>query len=564
MYKNYKKNYPYNIVSPVRDFKQVLEEAIEKCDGRPAFRYKSSKDIVDVSYEQFYHDTKALGTAITSLGYGRGHVAMIGPNSYKWVEVYLSMLNAEGVFVPIDKELPFDEIMRIINDSDTDVFFYAGFYAENVRKNRENMPHVKYFVNLDAKEDDGEFLSFDRLYEMGEKLLADGNTDYTSMTPDTQAMKMIVYTSGTTGRAKGVMLSLSNLVNCVVHGLEVSTVYDVCLSVLPYHHTYESICGLLVSLKMASTICINESLRTVAANLKLFKPTYVMLVPLFVESFYKKIWANVEDQGKADTLRRMIKISNGLLKVGIDLRHVFFKSIHEVFGGRLIKMVSGGAPLRQELGEFFDSIGVTLVNGYGITECSPLVACNRDYYYNFASVGNPLPCLEMRIFEPNADGEGEICVKGATVMLGYYKQPEMTAEVLEKDGWFHTGDFGKIGEDGRLYITGRKKNMIVLRNGKNIYPEEIEEYLGSIPEVTEVIVTALRDEAGEETGLAAEIYPGDELAGSKSEEELYTLLKAAVEKVNDTLPSYKHVTKVVVRMTPFEKTTSGKIRRKYN
>lgn len=564
MYKNYKKNYPYYEVSPIRDFKEALEASIQNCNGRPAFRYKSGKDIIDVSYEQFYKDTKALGTAITSLGCGKSHVAMIGPNSYKWVEVYLTMLNSEGVFVPVDKELPFEEIMRIINDSDTEMFFYAGFYAENVRKNRENMPGVKYFVNLDAKEDDGEFLSFDRLYAKGLELLEAGNTDYTSMTPDPAAMKMIVYTSGTTGRAKGVMLSLSNLVNCVVHGLEVSTVYDVCLSVLPYHHTYESVCGLLVSLKKASTICINESLRTVASNLKTFQPTYIMLVPLFVESFYKKIWATVEDQGKAKMLRKMIKVSNALLKVGIDMRHVFFKSIHEVFGGRLIKMVCGGAPLRQELGEFFDSIGVTLVNGYGITECSPLVAANRDYYYNFASVGNPLPCLEMKIFEPNADGEGEICVKGATVMLGYYKQPEMTAEVLEKDGWFHTGDYGKIGEDGRLYITGRKKNMIVLRNGKNIYPEEIEEYISGISDVSEVIVSALRDEAGEETGLAAEIYPNEELVKSKSEEELYTLLKASVEKLNDSLPSYKHVTKVVVRTTPFDKTTTGKIRRKYN
>ncbi len=564
MYKNYKKNYPHYEVSPIRDFKEALEASIRNCNGRPAFRYKSGKDIIDVSYEQFYKDTKALGTAITALGCGKSHVAVIGPNSYKWVEVYLTMLNSEGVFVPVDKELPFEEIMRVINDSDTEMFFYAGFYAENVRKNRENMPGVKYFVNLDAKEDDGEFLSFDRLYNKGLELLEAGNTDYTSMTPDPAAMKMIVYTSGTTGRAKGVMLSLSNLVNCVVHGLEVSTVYDVCLSVLPFHHTYESVCGLLVSLKAASTICINESLRTVTSNLKTFQPTYIMLVPLFVESFYKKIWATVEDQGKAKMLRKMIKVSNALLKVGIDMRRVFFKSIHEVFGGRLVKMVCGGAPLRQELGEFFDSIGVTLINGYGITECSPLVAANRDYYYNYASVGNPLPCLEMKIFEPNADNEGEICVKGATVMLGYYKQPETTAEVLEKDGWFHTGDFGKIGEDGRLYITGRKKNMIVLRNGKNIYPEEIEEYIGGISDVSEVIVSALRDEAGEEIGLSAEIYPNEELVKSKSEEELYTLLKAAVEKLNDGLPSYKHVTKVIVRTTPFEKTTSGKIRRKYN
>ena len=563
MYKNYKKNYPYYEVSPVSDFKQALEESIRNCEGRPAFRYKRGNDIVDVSYEQFYRDTKALGTALTDLGFGKSHVAMIGPNSYAWLTVYLTMLNGEGVFVPIDKELPFDEIVHIVNDSDAEVFFYAPFYAENVRANRDRMPNVKYFVNLDAKQDDGEFLSYAKLLEKGAALIDGGCKTYTDMKPDPAAMKMIVYTSGTTGRAKGVMLSLSNLTNCVCHGLEVSTVYDVCLSVLPYHHTYESVCGILVSLKKGATICINESLRTVAPNLKLFRPTYIMLVPLFVESLYKKIWATVEDQGKAELLKKMIKVSGGLLKVGVDMRRVFFKSIHEVFGGRLIKIVCGGAPLRKELGDFFDAVGITLVNGYGITECSPLVSANRDYYYNFSSVGNPLPCLEMKIYEPNADGEGEICVKGATVMLGYYKQPQLTAEVLEPNGWFHTGDYGKIGADGRLYITGRKKNLIVLRNGKNIYPEEIEEYLGNAPEIEEVIVSAIRGADGEETGLAAEIFPGEELAGSKSDDELYALLKAAVEKVNDGLPSYKRVTKVNVRKTPFDKTTSGKIRRSY-
>lgn len=565
MYKNYKKNYPYDeSVTPFRDFKQVLEESIVNCEGRPAYKYKSGKEIVEVTYSEFFNDTKALGSAITELGHGKSHVAMIGPNSYKYINIYLTMVNSEGVFVPIDKELPFDEIIYIINNSDTEVFFYADFYAENVRNRRDEMPGVKYFVNIDGKENDGEFLAYDKLMERGKKLLNDGYTEYTDMVPPLDVTKLIVYTSGTTGRAKGVMLSLGNLVSMVYNGLKVSYVYDTGLSVLPYHHTYESVCNILVSLKKGSTLCINESLRTVSQSLKEFKPNYVYIVPLFLEAFYKKIWANIEDQGKTELVKKMIKVSNGLLKIGIDMRRVFFKSILEGLGGNIVKIVCGGAPMRKELGDFFTAIGITVIGGYGITECSPLVAANRDYFFDFASVGVPLPCLEIKIFEPNEDGEGEICVKGPTVMLGYYKQPEKTAEVIEPDGFFHTGDYGKMGEDGRLYITGRKKNLIVLKNGKNIYPEEIEDYLMSATEITEVIVTSVKDEDGSEIALKAEIYPEQSLVEEKTDDELYNIIKAAVEKINDGLPSHKKVTKVVVRKTPFEKTTSGKIKRQYN
>ena len=565
MYKNYKKNYPYNEVTFVRDFKHMLEESQTVCEGRPAFKYKKGTDVVDVSYEQFFKETKALGSAITEMGCGNKHVAMIGPNSYKYATIFLTMLNTDtGVFVPIDRELPFEEIMYIINDSDAEMFFFADFYAENVKAHRDEMPKVKYFVNIEAKEDADGILSYDKLMEKGMALLDEGFTGYTDMTPVLENLKMIVYTSGTTGRAKGVMLSLSNMVNMVCYGLQVADVYERCLSVLPYHHTYELVCNLLVSLKKGATICINESIRTVAPNLKLYKPKYVMLVPLYVESFYKKIWANLEDSGKAGLVKKMIKVSNGLLKVGIDVRKKLFGQLHEVFGGELDKIVCGGAPMREEVGNFFTSIGVAVLNGYGITECSPLVSVNRDYFFNFSSVGNKLACLELKIENPNEDGEGEICVKGPTVMMGYYNRPDLTAEVMV-DGWFHTGDYGKVDpKDDRLYITGRKKNIIVLKNGKNIYPEEIEDYLMAAPEIGEVIVTSVKDEEGSEVSLAAEIYPDQSFAEGKDEDEIYKAVKAAVEAVNDKIPSYKKVTKVIIRKTEFEKTTSRKIKRKYN
>lgn len=565
MYKNLKKNYPYNEVKFVNDFKQMLEESITLCEGRPAFKYKRGTDIVEVTYEQFYRETKALGSALCELGVADKHVAMIGPNCYKYVNIFLTMLNSEGVFVPIDRELPFEEIMYIINDSETEAFFFADFYAENVKKYRDQMPKVKHFINIEAKEDNGDILSYDKLLERGFALLDEGYTAYTDMVPVQETLKMIVYTSGTTGKAKGVMLSLGNMVNMVCYGLQVADVYERCLSVLPYHHTYELVCNLLVSLKKGATICINESIRTVAPNLKLYKPKYVMLVPLYVESFYKKIWANLEDSGKAGLVKKMIKVSNGLLKVGIDVRKKLFGQLHEVFGGELDKIVCGGAPMREEVGNFFTSIGVAVLNGYGITECSPLVAVNRDYFFNFSSVGIKLACLDLKIENPNEDDEGEICVKGPTVMMGYYNKPELTAEVIDEDGWFHTGDYGRIDPtDERLYITGRKKNIIVLKNGKNIYPEEIEDYIMALPEVAEVLVSAIKDEDGSEIGLCAEIYPDTSLLESKSDDELYTIIKGKVEEINMKIPSYKKVTKVIIRKTEFEKTTSRKIKRKYN
>ena len=565
MYKNLKKNYPYLEVAFVKDFKQMLDESLSLCEGRPAFKYKKGTEVVDVTYEQFYRETKALGSALCELGVADKHVAMIGPNCYKYVNIFLTMLNSEGVFVPIDRELPFEEIMYIINDSETEAFFFADFYAENVKKYRDQMPKVKHFINIEAKEDDGDILSYDKLLERGFALLDEGYTSYTDMVPVQETLKMIVYTSGTTGKAKGVMLSLGNMVNMVCYGLQVADVYERCLSVLPYHHTYELVCNLLVSLRKGATICINESIRTVAPNLKLYKPKYVMLVPLYVESFYKKIWANLEDSGKAGLVKKMIKVSNGLLKIGIDVRKKLFGQLHEVFGGELDKIVCGGAPMREEVGNFFTSIGVAVLNGYGITECSPLVAVNRDYFFNFSSVGIKLACLDLKIENPNEDGEGEICVKGPTVMMGYYNKPELTAEVIDKDGWFHTGDYGRIDPaDERLYITGRKKNIIVLKNGKNIYPEEIEDYIMALPEVAEVLVSAIKDEEGSEVGLCAEIYPDAALLESKSDDELYAIIKSKVEEINMKIPSYKKVTKVIIRKTEFEKTTSRKIKRKYN
>ena len=559
-------DFPLNEVRPFKDFKQVLDDNAELFGNYPAFKFRENGEVKEVSYKAFATETDSLGTALCSIGAANGRIAIVSENSYKWATVYLTALKSEAVFVPVDKELPANEIAYILSNSDADTLFFSKNYAEKINSIVDTLDKVKRCIGLDLEEHagDGKTFSYKELMKEGYKLLQNGDRSFLEMKPKLEELKMLVYTSGTTGTAKGVMLSLKNLVSCVYYGQMVSSTYETALSVLPYHHTYESVCSILVGLHHGTTLCINENLRTVAQSLKLYKPKIVMLVPLFVESMYKKIWSGIEAKGKTKIFKKLMKLSNALLAVGIDMRRVFFKSVHEVFGGEMIKIVCGGAPIRKELGDFFETIGIRLINGYGITECSPLVSVNRDQCYDSASVGVKLPCIDIRIDQPNEDGEGEICVKGDTVMLGYYKMPEVTAEVLEPDGWFHTGDYGKFDDEGRLYITGRKKNLIVLKNGKNVYPEEIEDYITGLSLVAEVIVSAERNENGEEIGLLAEIYPDQNMTEGLSQDEIFDKIKAAVSELNDTLPQYKNVHNVVIRKEPFEKTTSGKIRRKYN
>ncbi|MBR5527641.1 MAG: AMP-binding protein, partial [Clostridia bacterium] len=415
-------DFPLNEVRPFKDFKQVLDDNAELFGNYPAFKFRENGEVKEVSYKAFATETDSLGTALCSIGAANGRIAIVSENSYKWATVYLTALKSEAVFVPVDKELPANEIAYILSNSDADTLFFSKNYAEKINSIVDTLDKVKRCIGLDLEEHagDGKTFSYKELMKEGYKLLQNGDRSFLEMKPKLEELKMLVYTSGTTGTAKGVMLSLKNLVSCVYYGQMVSSTYETALSVLPYHHTYESVCSILVGLHHGTTLCINENLRTVAQSLKLYKPKIVMLVPLFVESMYKKIWSGIEAKGKTKIFKKLMKLSNALLAVGIDMRRVFFKSVHEVFGGEMIKIVCGGAPIRKELGDFFETIGIRLINGYGITECSPLVSVNRDQCYDSASVGVKLPCIDIRIDQPNEDGEGEICVKGDTVMLGYY------------------------------------------------------------------------------------------------------------------------------------------------
>lgn len=555
------KNYALNEVTKIDSINDLLEIAVKEAGNKIAFKYKIKDSIKEITYNDFQNDTINLGTALHSIGIKENHIAVIGENSYNWLTVYLTVLKSNSVIVPVDKELPVKDIITVLKHSDSEVLFYSKKFEKYIDELISSLPNIKYFIGFDVKENSGKVLSYRKLLEKGKTLFNDGDLSYSSIKKtDTQKLKMLVYTSGTTGMAKGVMLSEHNLVSCVYYGLQVSTVYTTCLSVLPYHHTYEAVAGILVALHHHCTICINDNLKSVLKNLQLFKPDYIYLVPAFAEIFYKRIWSNAKESGKDKILKVMIHISNALRKIGIDLRKTFFKSVHEAFGGNLIKIVCGGAPIRPELGKFFNDIGLNLINGYGITECSPLVSANRDYFNDCSTVGTVLPCCKIKFENVTPDGDGEICVKGDIVMMGYYKNPELTKKVLV-DGWFNTGDYGKFNNKEQLMINGRTKNLIVLENGKNVFPEEIENYLMGISYIQEVIVSGIKNNTGAETGLCAEVFLNSDKLKELEITEPETTLKKDIATVCKGLPVYKHISKIIIREKEFDKTTTNKIKR---
>ena len=544
------KKYVMKPVTKISSIREMTEIAVAEAGDNIAYKFKVGDEVKEVTFRGFYDQTEALGASLCALGLNTAHFACIGENSYKWIVTFVTCLRTAGVFIPIDKELPAADKVFLLDDSDAEVVFFSEKYEDFVKENREKLPKVKYFIALDKEEDEGGVLSFDKLCEGGAKL---DKAPYDALLSDPEEVKMIVYTSGTTGIAKGVMLTEHNLVASIYYGLSCSQIYDTGLSVLPYNHVYESVCDLLVSLHFHSTICINDALKNVVKNMKLYRPSHIYLVPAFTDLFYKNIMMNIKKQGKEKKFAAAVKISNAALKLGVDLRPKLFKEILETFGGRLRRIVCGGAPIRPEIGKFFGDIGIAMTGGYGITECSPLVCVNDPDSNDYHTAGHKLACLEWRIDEPNEDGIGEICIKGDVVMKGYYKQPEKTAEAI-KDGWFYTGDYGYITDDDQLVITGRKKNLIVLNNGKNIYPEEIEGRISTIPYVTEVIVRGLKNDDGDEYSLLAEVYMAEEVHSGAE-------VLIDTQKTLADLPAYKNVTKIIVRNEPFPKTTSNKIRR---
>ena len=554
----------YERVLDVKDFCRI----IEKHGDRVLFTYFDKKrQLHDVTYGEFTAKVKSLAAALTDKGYAGKRIAIIGETSVDWVASYLAVLASGGVAIPLDKELEISVIEGFMDSVDADALIYSASFNGKFANAVRDHSSLSLFIAMAPSEAElalgDKVVALGSLYEKGAELVKAGY-----VIPDVEnrdRLAEFLFTSGTTGTSKCVMLSQKNIFSVVTSAAATVdfTPDDTIVSLLPIHHTYELAC-MLAGMDYGMHICINDSITHVLKNLQIFKPTGLVLVPLYIYTFYKKIWAEAKKSGRDKKLKLGITAARSLLKVGVDKRRDLFAEVLNSFGGRLEKIVCGGAALNPRMIEFFDTLGIAIYEGYGITECAPLTCVVPYYKRKYASVGPSVPCCQVRIAQgyKNDKGymEGEIQVKGDNVMLGYYNNPEATAEAFSEDGWFRTGDVGYLDEDEYCFITGRLKTVIVLENGKNVFPEEIEEYLGNIETIAECAVIGRQN--GSEVNLTALIYPDTtKFKEGTTMAEMHQVIQNAINDLNKTRPTYKHIKIVELRATEFEKTTSRKIKR---
>lgn len=499
-------------------------------------------------------------------------IGILGETSPYWVASYLGILLAGGVAIPMDKELDPAVTGEFLASVDATCLIHSGTFNETFRNLPAENPSVKFTVSFDPAEDAPETcLSFGKILALGEEAGADFDAIRQTLLDlpiDTERLAEMLFTSGTTGSSKCVMLCQKNIYAAVTSA-DASvdfTADDVIVSVLPIHHTYE-LCCMMAAINLGITVCINDSLRHVLNSFKEYKPTGLVLVPLFVNTMFKKILSEAKRSGKDKALSGGLKIAGVLNKVGIDVSEKLFGDVRAAFGGNLKKIICGGAALDPSLIPIFESMGIALYEGYGITECAPLVAVTPYYARKCGSIGPSVPCCEIRIDGTQVDEDGrvigEVQVKGDNVMMGYYNNDEANAAVFTEDGWFRTGDVGFVDKNGYITITGRMKSVIVLDNGKNVFPEEIEEYLGKIELITESVVVGRETEDGS-TKLTAVIFPNTALFEEKfagQETDIYKEIQKEITALNKKLPSFKQIHKLEFRKTEFEKTSSRKIKR---
>ena len=543
------------------NIRELIEDVAERFPDRNAFSYRQKPNDaqpIQVSYPAFRDDIRALGTEFLSHGMQGKHCAIVGKLTYPWVCTFFSLLAIGAVVVPLDKDWHAQDLAKTAKHADCEFLFCDSNLSEKAEAIMESTG-ISSYTRLTAKED-AETVSL--WMERGREKLSAGDQSYFSNPIRPLSLAFLIFTSGTTGSGKGVMLSQNGLMADLYTGLQVVSLSKKTIALLPPHHTYGCNVGLVAHVAAGCEIYLSDGLRYIQRELREEQPEHLTLVPLFIETFYRKILSTAKEQGKDKLLARMMKASNAMRKMGLDVRRTLFQSILATFGGKLRLVISGGAPISQEIIDTFDALGITIINGYGITECSPLISVSHQLAPVPGSVGKPLTCNKVRLRDLNSDGEGEICVRGANVMMGYYKDDRATEAAFDEDGYFRTGDYGKFDRNGNLYITGRLKNLIILSNGKNVYPEEIESELSSLPGVLEVVVYEGKSRRGvEHNAIVAEIFPNRDYLEKLHVSDEQDYFQKAVESYNRDAVAYKKISVLKIRNEEFPKNTLRKILR---
>lgn len=562
-------------VREIYTIRQMLEESEEMFADRPAYKVKTEKggEYIDITYSEFKSEVWAFGTYLIEKGLKGKKIGIIGGNCYQWVVAYFAVICGAGVVVPLDKELNEDEISNLAKRADLSAVIHTGKYSKTIEKlDLELGLEMSVYEKEEDKTKDGHIK---KAIADGKEMIARGCSAYDEIEIDPEALAVILFTSGTTGIPKGVMLSNTNLCYTITSTSKICRLKedDVSLSILPIHHTFECTVDILITSYQGICVAFCEGLRYILRNMQEAKVSVMIGVPLVVESIYNKIWKQAEKSGKDKALKRLIKTNNKMMRLGIDQRRRLFKSVYKNLGGRMRMFVVGAAAIEPSVARGIMDLGFDLILGYGMTETAPLISATPEYmrrstYSKSGSSGPVIPGSEVDVSDVDETGIGELIYRGKNVMMGYYEMPEETAKVIDDDGWLHTGDLGFIDEKGWIYITGRSKNVIVTKTGKNIYPEELELMVNALPTVADSMVYGKEEEGGVDYIVAVQILPDMEYIrdnmGELTEKEIFELFKEQIYDINKQIPDYKRIRNIIVRKEDFVRTTTKKIKRQAN
>ena len=571
-----KREIPYEDMTHYKTVKEFFMQSVEKYPNEDCILEKPDHKTPYkmTTYKEFKEDVFGLGTALINvLNLKDKKVIIIGETQYGWYVSYMAMLCGVGIAVPTDKELPINELENIVRRSRASAIIYSPKKEEDIKKIKEKIPEVEYFIEMKSdKKLEEKDVGLQYLIDLGKAIIKSGDNSFEKIEIDPEEFKILFFTSGTTSNAKGVMLNNRNLaenINAVSAYVKLYPI-DMLFSVLPLHHCYESTIGFLLPMATGASVAICEGLRYIVPNLQEAKPTAILTVPLLVESLYKKINEKIVKSKKDKMVNTMISVTNALKGAGIDIKKKVFKEIYDNLGGNLRIIVSAAAPIDKKVGNWLEDIGITFLQGYGLTETAPISAVTPEYKTCVGSAGKTIVQADIKVKDPNEDGEGELLIKTPTLMIGYYEDEEETKKAIDEEGYFHSGDIGYVDDEGYVFITGRSKNVIVTQNGKNIYPEEIEMLLDKVDEIKESMVYGKKPEANskkeeKELIITARILPDyekiEELHGKLSEKEIYDLIWKNVKEVNKKLTSYKAIKSLEIKEGEFEKTSTMKIKR---